>query len=264
MQRIVLIAGFESFNANLYRQAAKLATSRCAELDIQIFSDRDLISQPENIATALADADIFFASLIFDYDQVLWLRQRVDNIPIRLVFESALELMSLTRLGKFVIGDQPKGMPKPIKFILSKFSNSREEDKLAGYLSFLKVGPKLLKYIPAKKVQDLRNWLIIYGYWNAGGSDNVAAMFWVLAQKYLRLEVGAIPTPLETPNMGLLHPEYAGYFTSPQDYLDWYRQFLKTDSWEAGEEERWGGRIQLLLFFYIANTLSPNNPIFLN
>ncbi|MGB5967368.1 MAG: magnesium chelatase subunit H [Spirulinaceae cyanobacterium] len=251
MQRIVLIAGFESFNANLYRQAAKLATSRCAELDIQIFSDRDLISQPENIATALADADIFFASLIFDYDQVLWLRQRVDNIPIRLVFESALELMSLTRLGKFVIGDQPKGMPKPIKFILSKFSNSREEDKLAGYLSFLKVGPKLLKYIPAKKVQDLRNWLIIYGYWNAGGSDNVAAMFWVLAQKYLRLEVGAIPTPLETPNMGLLHPEYAGYFTSPQDYLDWYRQFLKTDSWEAGEEERWGGEnpvIAILLY----------------
>ena len=26
---------------------------------------------------------------------------------------SALELMALTRLGKFVIGDKPKGMPKP-------------------------------------------------------------------------------------------------------------------------------------------------------
>ena len=226
MQRIVLIAGFESFNANLYRQAAKSATSRCGELDIQIFSDRDLNSQPENVAAALENAEIFFASLIFDYDQVLWLRERVEHIPIRLVFESALELMSLTRLGKFVIGDKPKGMPKPIKFILGKFSNSREEDKLAGYLSFLKVGPKLLKYIPAKKVQDLRNWLIIYGYWNAGGSENVAAMFWVLAQKYLGLKIGEIPTPLETPNMGLLHPEYDGYFTSPQGYLDWYTATL--------------------------------------
>ena len=114
-------------------------------------------------------------------------------------------------------------MPKPVKFILSKFSNSKEEDKLAGYLSFLKTGPKLLKYIPAKKVQDLRNWLIIYGYWNAGGTENVAGMCWTLAEKYLGLTVGEIPQPIETPNMGLLHPEYQGYFTSPQDYLEWYK-----------------------------------------
>ncbi|MGL5942498.1 MAG: magnesium chelatase subunit H [Waterburya sp.] len=224
MKRIVLIAGFESFNANLYRQAAEMATARCGELEVIVFSDRDITTSPDKVETALQSADVFFGSLIFDYDQVIWLRERVQNVPIRLVFESALELMSLTQLGKFVIGDQPKGMPKPVKFILSKFSNSREEDRLAGYLSFLKTGPKLLKYIPAKKVQDLRNWLIIYGYWNAGGTENVASMCWTLAEKYLGLEVGEIPQPIETPNMGLLHPEYQGYFTSPKDYLEWYWQ----------------------------------------
>ena len=224
MKRIVLIAGFESFNADLYRKAAQLATSRCPELEIRVFSDRSLTTEPEAVEAALEDAQVFFASLIFDYDQVMWLRQRVQHIPIRLVFESALELMSLTQLGKFVIGDKPKGMPKPIKFILSKFSSGREEDKLAGYISFLKTGPKLLKFIPAKKVQDLRNWLIIYGYWNAGGSDNFAAMCWTIAEKYLGLEVGDIPAPIETPNIGLLHPDYQGYFTSPREYLEWYRQ----------------------------------------
>ncbi len=222
MSRLVLIAGFESFNAGLYRQAAELAQTRCPELEISVFSDRDLASQPNKIAAALAGADVFFGSLLFDYDQVLWLRERVQSIPIRLVFESALELMALTQLGAFKIGDSPKGMPKPIKFILSKFSQGREEDRLAGYLSFLKVGPKLLKYIPAQKVQDLRNWLIIYGYWNAGGSENVAALFWVIAAKYLGLDLGEIPPPLETPNMGLLHPDYRGYFESPQQYLNWY------------------------------------------
>ncbi len=116
-------------------------------------------------------------------------------------------------------------MPKPVQFILSKFSNNREEDKLAGYLSFLKTGPKLLKYIPIGKVQDLRNWLIIYGYWNAGGADNVAALFWTLAEKYLGLAIGDIPPPLEIPNMGLLHPDYAGYFESPRAYLEWYYSF---------------------------------------
>jgi len=224
MARIVLIAGFEAFNTDLYRQAAELAQRRCPDLEVQVFCDRSLSHEPEQVEAALAGADVVFASLIFDYDQVLWLRQRVQPIPVRLVFESALELMALTRLGKFTIGDKPKGMPKPVQFILSKFGSGKEEDRLAGYLSFLKVGPKLLKYIPARKVQDLRNWLIIYGYWNAGGPDNVAAMLWYLAQQYLGLSVGNIPEVIETPNLGLLHPDYEGYFESPRQYLEWYRQ----------------------------------------
>jgi magnesium chelatase subunit H len=227
MKRIVLIAGFESFNAGLYRDAAKLAEARCPELAVHVFSDRDLTSNPGAVEAALQGADVFFGSLLFDYDQVLWLRERVQAIPIRLVFESALELMSLTQIGQFAIGDKPKGMPKPIKFILDKFSNGREEDKLAGYISFLKTGPKLLKFVPVQKVQDLRNWLLIYGYWNAGGSENVAALFWTLAEKYLGLEVGEIEPARETPNIGLLHPNYSGYFESPKQYLEWYRTQTK-------------------------------------
>lgn len=237
MQRIVLIAGFESFNAELYREAAQLAQARCPDLDIRVFSDRDLTADPIAVETALQNAQVFFGSLLFDYDQVMWLRQRVRQIPIRLVFESALELISLNQLGAFAIGDKPKGMPKPIKFILDKFSQGREEDRLAGYLSFLKTGPKLLKFIPAKKVQDLRNWLIIYGYWNAGGSDNVAALFWTLAEQYLSLKVGKIPPPVETPNMGLLHPDYQGFFDSPRQYLEWYRQRSKGGEKQGSREE---------------------------
>ena len=223
MKRIVLVAGFESFNADLYRKAAFLANSRCPELDIRVFSDRDLTSKRTEVEAALHDADVFFGSLLFDYDQVVWLRDRIAQIPIRLVFESALELMSLTKLGDFAIGDKPKGMPKPVKFILDKFSNGREEDKLAGYISFLKIGPKLLKYVPVQKVQDLRNWLIIYSYWNTGGPENVASLFWTLAEKYLGLKVGDIPPLVETPNIGLLHPDYQGFFESPREYLEWYK-----------------------------------------
>lgn len=235
MKRIVLIAGFESFNADLYRKAAELAVSGCQGLEVRVFSDRALADEPDSVAAALLNADVFFGSLLFDYDAVMWLRPRVQNIPIRLVFESALELMSLTQVGAFKIGDKPKGMPKPVKFILDKFSNGREEDKLAGYISFLKVGPKLLKYVPVQKVQDLRNWLIIYGYWNAGGADNVVSMFWIIAEKYLGLKVAEIPPPVETPNMGLLHPDYNGYFESPRQYLDWY---LGNQSARSGQGAR--------------------------
>jgi len=47
MKRIVLIAGFESFNAELYRKAAIGAQNRCPELEIQVFSDRDLTSDQQ-------------------------------------------------------------------------------------------------------------------------------------------------------------------------------------------------------------------------
>ncbi|MBW4451353.1 MAG: magnesium chelatase subunit H [Nostoc indistinguendum CM1-VF10] len=236
MKRIVLIAGFESFNADLYRKAAFLANSRCPELDIRVFSDRNLTSQRTEVEAALDGADVFFGSLLFDYDQVVWLGDRIAQIPIRLVFESALELMSFTKLGDFAIGDKPKGMPKPVKFILDKFSNGREEDKLAGYISFLKIGPKLLKYVPVQKVQDLRNWLIIYGYWNAGGPENVASLFWTLAEKYLGLKVGDIPPLIETPNIGLLHPDYQGFFESPKAYLEWYeKKEIGNREWGIGK-----------------------------
>ncbi|XWU45907.1 MAG: magnesium chelatase subunit H [Dolichospermum sp. UKL202] len=238
MKRIVLIAGFESFNADLYRKAADLANSRCPELDIRVFSDRNITTNSTEVAAALKNADVFFGSLLFDYDQVVWLRERVANIPIRLIFESALELMSLTKIGAFAIGDKPAGMPKPIKFILDKFSNGKEEDKLAGYISFLKIGPKLLKFIPLQKVQDLRNWLIIYGYWNAGGSENVASLFWTIAEKYLELKLGDIPPPMETPDMGLLHPDYQGFFTSPKAYLEWYQRRSQESGVRSQEKER--------------------------
>ncbi|MFM7405561.1 MAG: magnesium chelatase subunit H [Cuspidothrix sp.] len=238
MKRIVLIAGFESFNAELYRKAAFLASSRCPDLDIRVFSDRNITTNPDEVQAALKDADVFFGSLIFDYDQVLWLREHIVSISIRLIFESALELMSLTKIGAFSIGDKPKGMPKSVKFILDKFSNGKEEDKLAGYISFLKIGPKLLKFVPVQKVQDLRNWLIIYGYWNAGGTENVASLFWVLAEKYLDLKVGDIPAPIETPNMGLLHPDYQGFFTSPKAYLEWYEKRSQESGVRSQEKER--------------------------
>lgn len=38
MKRIVLIAGFESFNANLYRQAASMAMGRCEKLEIMVLA----------------------------------------------------------------------------------------------------------------------------------------------------------------------------------------------------------------------------------
>ena len=41
-----------------------------------------------------------------------------------------------------------KGPPPAVKKVLSLFGSGKEEDRMVGYLSFLKIGPKLLRFLP--------------------------------------------------------------------------------------------------------------------
>lgn len=51
-------------------QAARVAREKCELLEVQVFSDRDIATQKDKIEAALEEADVFFGSLLFDYDQV--------------------------------------------------------------------------------------------------------------------------------------------------------------------------------------------------
>ena len=95
-------------------------------------------------------------------------------------------------------GDKgPAGPPPVVKSILKKFGSKKEEDKMLGYLSFLKIGPKLLRFVPGNRAQDLRKWLTVYSYWNEGGFDNVLNMFLyiykVSEHDFLVVISGALP-----------------------------------------------------------------------
>ncbi|DBA83121.1 TPA: Magnesium chelatase [Trebouxia sp. C0005] len=224
---ICLITGFESFNISLYSKVAKELAEKLPNVRLHVFSDRDLQPKRAQIEAALDSADVFFGSLLFDYDQVEWLKSRVEKIPLRLVFESALELMSATQIGTFQMGStggKSKGPPPAVKKLLGLFGSQREEDRMVGYLSFLKLGPKLLKFLPGQKAKDLRNWLTVYSYWNQGGRSNVVAMFAHLVDQYFK-PTGTSPAKLlETPATGCLHPAHDGYFSSPAEYMKWYKQ----------------------------------------
>lgn len=54
-----------------------------------------------------------------------------------------------------------KGPPPAVKKVLSLFSSGREEDRMVGYLSFLKVGPKLLQFVPGNKVRLKRPYVVL-------------------------------------------------------------------------------------------------------
>lgn len=42
----------------------------CPELELVVFTDRDVLEDAPRVAEALEKADAFFASLVFDYDNV--------------------------------------------------------------------------------------------------------------------------------------------------------------------------------------------------
>jgi magnesium chelatase subunit H len=234
---IVLVAGFESFNRQLYVDASK-----DLNLNLQVFSDAEIrIGNEANPAfvEAVRQADIFIGSLIFDYDDVQVVLETLQQQPskqktTRLIFESATELMQYNQLGSFSMmpkegSDGPSGPPPAVKTILNRFSSGREEDKLSGYLELLKFGPDLLKFVPGEKASDLRTWLEAYRYWNQSGLVNARSMLQLLLErcvttKYVKSDQQqiAIPDVVITPGVGLVHPYRSGYYwSSPKEYLEW-------------------------------------------
>ena len=233
-RRMVLITGFETFNLRLYREAAREARARVPELEVLVYTERDLDTENgrQEVGNALRGAEVVLCSLLFDFDVVEWLRPRLQHVPVRLVYECSVELMACTQVGTFTLGggnNKSSGMPPAVRLLLSKMGlGGREEDKMAGYLSFLKTGPRLLKYIPLEKAQDLRRWLEAYARWNGGGLANVVSLCMYVAHHFMKIPLAdAVPNVVELPAIGLVHPELPlnhPALQSPAKYVEWYLQ----------------------------------------
>jgi magnesium chelatase subunit H len=94
--------------AALYNAAARKLAQLAPHIQLRVFSDRDVATRKGEVAAAMAGADCFFGSLLFDYDTVEWLRAQLKTVPVVLVFESALELMGMTQIGSFAM--DPSGV----------------------------------------------------------------------------------------------------------------------------------------------------------
>ena len=81
-------------------------------------------------------------------------------------------------------GGKSAGPPPAVKKVLSLFGSGREEDKMVGYLSFLKVGPKLLKFLPGEECLFLGG----VGAWSPGAYQRG----WFLAARNSFI-AGALP-----------------------------------------------------------------------
>ena len=179
--------------------------------------------------------------------------------------------MSQTQVGAFEMSSGGGQAPAPVRALLKQFGSKKEEDKMSGYLNFLKIGPKLLKWVPVTqgKLKDLRTWLTVYSYWSEGGLENVRNMLYSIvedpqlmgrstsngpsasASKAGTGEIGhsLVGQVSPSPNVGLFHPALLQraasdpkgltqkYMEDPREYVRWYEE---THPWVTESTPRVG------------------------
>ena len=70
-------------DSHTFLQAARRVKRECPGIDVQVFSDRDIADKRSEMEAALQGADVFFGSLLFDYDQVTNASPHPHSVPSR-------------------------------------------------------------------------------------------------------------------------------------------------------------------------------------
>ena len=177
-------------------------------------------SDEQALAACLADiaaADMVIATMLFLDDHIRAvlpaLAARRDACDTMLCCLSAGEVMRLTRLGRFDMSAEARG----IMGLLKRLRGGRGGGKSSGQgqMRMLRELPRLLRFIPGT-AQDVRAYFLALQYWLAGTPENIANMVRMLVGRYaagprasLSGRVSAAP-PIQYPDVGLYHPAAPG------------------------------------------------------
>ncbi len=178
-----------------------------------------------NCHAAVAQADLVIVSMLFMEDHFLpvldALQARRERCDAMVCIMSAPPVMQLTRMGKFVMGQQSTGLMAILKK-LRPAAKPKAEGEASGpqnagarQMAMLRRLPKLLRFIPGT-AQDLRLFFQTMRYWLGGSEHNIEHMVLALVQRYASgpregLRALARPEdPVEYPEVGLYHPQLKG------------------------------------------------------
>ena len=169
---------------------------------------------------AIARADLVLVSMLFMEDHFLPvlsdLQARREHCDAMVCIMSAPEVMQLTRMGKYVAGQQSGGLMGLLKKLRPQ--SSKTGDKAAPgasagarQMTMLRRLPKLLLLIPGT-AQDLRVFFLVMRFWLAGSEENLRRMMHLLVGRYAQGPRAALRAcaqshdPIEYPEVGVYHP----------------------------------------------------------
>ena len=166
----------------------------------------------------IAQADLVIVSMLFMEDHFLPvladLQQKREHCDAMVCIMSAPEVMQLTRMGKYVAGQQSGGLMGLLKKLRPQSSGNQATPATsagARQMTMLRRLPKLLRLIPGT-AQDLRVFFLVMRFWLAGSEENLRRMMHLLVGRYANGPRQALRAraqshePLEYPEVGVYHP----------------------------------------------------------
>jgi magnesium chelatase subunit H len=222
----IAIVTLDSHNARPCERALANMNVDFPGLEVDIFAAATWSDHPEEFAkakNAIEKADLIVANLLFLEEHVKPLlpviearRDQCDAV-VGIICDAAL--VKQTRMGSLDMQTPESGTMALLKRLRgsSKPSTETGEKKMR----MLRRLPKILKYIPGK-AQDLRAWFLCMQYWLGGTDENIEAMLRFLISRYSGITEwrgGAVPSPIEYPDVGLYHPDLHERITVEPDAL---------------------------------------------
>ncbi|MCX7933498.1 MAG: DUF3479 domain-containing protein, partial [Rhodovarius sp.] len=219
----ITIVTMDSHLGAAAREAAAALRRDHAGIELAIHSADDWAACPQALERCHADiarADILIAAMLFLEEHVRLvlpaLTARREQCDALIGLLSAPEVMRLTRLGRFSMAGEAKGLIGLLKRLRGARKGPHASG--AGQMKLLRELPKILRFIPGP-AQDLRAYFLCLQYWLAGSAENIANMLRLLISRYaagprasLAGRLQADP-PRHYPEVGLFHPALPGRIT---------------------------------------------------
>lgn len=189
-------------------------------LELVLHAADEFGSDDNALAACLEDierADIIIAGMLFLEDHIRLVQPAIaarrDACDAVVCCLSAPEVMRLTKIGKFSMAGEAKGIAKLLKKLRGKTSGNGANGR--GQMKMLRELPKLLRFIPGT-AQDVRAYFLTLQYWLAGSADNLAGMVALLVNRYAAgprqglAGTLSVAPPIHYPEVGLYHPRIDG------------------------------------------------------
>ena len=207
----------------------------------------------------LAASDIVFIIHVTEGENATRIAEALDRYGPRysaaIAFNCMPDLMRRTRMGKLDFGKLMKpratgdkggeeasasGLAKKLGTWMSDFVKSRTPGRSGNgparvgppaktdhYIKLIGRLPAILKFVPGTgRLRDIKNYLLLFGYFLQPTPNNITAMLLYVIKQYLpgnhrSIKVG----PAEAlPLVGIYHPDAPSLFKTFDAYQKWYRR----------------------------------------
>jgi magnesium chelatase subunit H len=238
----VLLLGMERYSRDFFRKVEVEVRKEVPDFRLTVFEDSDTVRRPDEVEAAIARCSCLFMVVIVmsEHAEMIVPTVQKHQPPVVFGFESMPEIMSLTKVGNYVLHDS-KGMPKSVQSLARMLVGGREEDAYYGYLKMQKIAKKVVNFLPGKRLADFRNWTNVNAYWNNRSVGNIANMFKLILREYLGYSKLELEPPVEIPTMGFAHPDAPQFFSKPVDYERWERS-------RKGARKKTSGTVAVIVF----------------